>query len=37
MKKIISGLCAISIFFSTGSAFVTYDIPVREEKIISII
>lgn len=36
MKKIISGLCAISIFFSTGSAFVSYDIPLRAEKIIPI-
>ena len=36
MKKIISGIAAISIFFTTGSAFVTYEIPIREEKIIPI-
>lgn len=36
MKKIISGLCAISIFFNTASAFVTYEIPYIEEKIIPI-
>lgn len=36
MKKIISGLCAVSIFFSTVNAFVTYEIPIREEKIIPI-
>lgn len=36
MKKIISGLCAISIFFSTGIAFVSYETTIRAEKVIPI-
>ena len=36
MKRIISFVCTIIIYFNICSAFVTYEIPVRKEKIIPI-